>query len=338
MNSKDELITNMRQGYADFTGWLATLTPEQVTMPTDAVGWSVKDHVMHLAVWQAGVAALLNREDRAAGMGIDAATWASRDIEKTNAVSYEQHRYLPWRRVLRHFEDGHRRLLERVEALSWDDLHKPSGQFKPAGHETDEGNPVIELVQGDGFEHFVEHRPWLEAILDNADAPADPHARLLKGMDRAWNYLSGYMATLTDEQASVPQDHVGWTAKDHVMHFALWVGSVVTLLDKQPRHVYMGVDKALWDSGDYETINAALQARTRDLSWGEVQRRVEDSHRRLTERVRAMSWADLQKPYGSYLPAGEETNTGDPVVDRVSGNTYRHYPEHIEWMDAIVSP
>lgn len=332
--NKDELIAKMRQGYDEFTAYLKTFIPAQLTIPTDAAGWSVKDHVMHLAVWEGGVAAMLHKEARHEVMGVDVETWKSRDFDRINAVIQQQHRYLTFAEVMRRFESAHVRMMSAVEAMTWEDMHKPSGNFLPAGQENDEGRPVIQFIMGDSYAHYEEHRPWIDAIPDKAYAQ-DLDA-LLYRMGRAWDYLNGYMASLTDEQASVPKDAVGWTAKDHVMHFALWVGSVVVLLNKQPRHDYMGLDEALWESDEYDTINSILQTRHKDLSWSEVKRRVEDSHKRLTEKVKTMTWDELQQPYGHFLPAGQETDEGGPVVNRVAGNTFAHYSEHIEWMDAII--
>ena len=121
------------------------------------------------------------------------------------------------------------------------------------------------------------------------------------------------------------------------MHLAAWEDGVVALLNKQPRFVAMGIDEAVWEAHDLEQTNAAVQQTYRDLPWAEVMRRFEDAHSRLMAKVESMSTEELSKPYGNYLPAGQEDNEGDPVYTRIAGNTFAHYPEHIEWIDAIVS-
>ena len=67
---KAELLEKMRTGWNELLAFIATLTPEQMSTPTDAAGWTMKDHLMHLAVWQEGVYALLEGRDRAAAMGV----------------------------------------------------------------------------------------------------------------------------------------------------------------------------------------------------------------------------------------------------------------------------
>src|SRR5437868_10712543 len=79
--SKAELLAKIDQGWNDFQAYLMTLTPIQVTVPTDAAGWTALDHIIHLADWENGVLALLNKQDRAAAMGVDKATWATQEFD-----------------------------------------------------------------------------------------------------------------------------------------------------------------------------------------------------------------------------------------------------------------
>ena len=68
-----ELVSRMQKGWDDFQAYLKTLTLEQVTQPTDAAGWTVKDHIIHLATWEDGVYALLEKQPRHEQMGLDKA-------------------------------------------------------------------------------------------------------------------------------------------------------------------------------------------------------------------------------------------------------------------------
>src|SRR5262249_27962136 len=79
---KDELLEKIDKGWNDFNAYLMTLTPPEVTIPTDPAGWRALDHVIHLADWENGVLAMLNKQDRAAAMGVDKATWASQEFDK----------------------------------------------------------------------------------------------------------------------------------------------------------------------------------------------------------------------------------------------------------------
>ncbi|MBL8162006.1 MAG: maleylpyruvate isomerase N-terminal domain-containing protein, partial [Anaerolineae bacterium] len=46
--TKAEVLHNMDDGWQSFEAYLRTLSDEQMTVPKDAVGWTVKDHLTHL--------------------------------------------------------------------------------------------------------------------------------------------------------------------------------------------------------------------------------------------------------------------------------------------------
>jgi hypothetical protein len=332
---KDELIANMRRGYADFTLYIRAHDPTQLTILTDDAGWTVKDHAMHAVMWEESIYALLNRLPRAERMGIDPALIAAWDVEAINAAIQHRTRYLSVGDALRRFEETHTRVMAAVEALSQAELEQPLGNFLPEAPEQYKGDPIYLYIAGNSYEHYEEHRPWLDAIVAQPESVTE-RAVVLARMRKAWDYLHGYITALDEHEATEPTDAAGWTPKDHVMHLAVWEGGVAALLDRQDRLAYMGIDAALWAAHDYDAINAVIQQRHRDLSWEEVKRRLEESHQRLIAKVEALSQADLLKPYGNYLPIGQENDDGDPVVNRIAGNTFAHYPEHIEWIDAII--
>ncbi len=75
VSSRVELLQNIDAGWNRFYGYLKTLSDEQLSTPTDASGWTVKDHLTHLAIWEDGIYGLLMGHSRREQMGIDEATW-----------------------------------------------------------------------------------------------------------------------------------------------------------------------------------------------------------------------------------------------------------------------
>jgi hypothetical protein len=164
--SKAELIQKMETGWDMLDTFIRSLTPAQLTQPTDAAGWTVKDHLMHLVPWQDGVSALLEQqgESRAAAMGLDDATWG-KDMDEVNAIMQQHDRDLPLETVLQRLRGAHERMLSRVMALPEEALFYPYQQYDPASSYTD---PIIGWIVGDSYEHYAEHIPWMQAIVTGA--------------------------------------------------------------------------------------------------------------------------------------------------------------------------
>src|SRR4051794_1166729 len=88
---------------------------------------------------------------------------------------------------------------------------------------------------------------------------------LLRRMQAGWDELNRYIASLSDQQLTGPTDAAGWTVKDHLIHLAIWEDSVFGILEGLARHDYMGVDQEIWESGDFDRINAVIQQRFHDM-------------------------------------------------------------------------
>lgn len=161
-STKADLLRELEQGWADFHTYIASLTPEQLIMPRDAAGWSIKDHLVHLAMWQNGVSALLEQqgEPRWAGMGIDAKTW-DLELDDLNAAMQQKYRDLPLDEGLARLREAYERMHHIVVALPEDALFMPYTHYDPT---MPRDNPIIDWVVGDSYEHYAEHRPWIEAI------------------------------------------------------------------------------------------------------------------------------------------------------------------------------
>lgn len=158
-------------------------------------------------------------------------------------------------------------------------------------------------------------------------------AEILLRIDRTWQDFQAYLKTLDEQQLTTPTDAAGWTAKDHIMHLAVWEQGMLALLNKESRHGAMGLDDATWTSGDYDRMNAVIQQRHADKSLAEVLNVFNDTHARLVAKIEAMSEEDLQKPYRDYQPGADRS---EGVWNWIEGNTYEHYPEHQEWIGALI--
>lgn len=160
--NKSELLAAIDKGWRDLNTYIGTLTEAQMTQPIDAAGWTVKDHLMHLAVWEDGVLALLEKQSRRERMGIDAAMWKRWDFDEINAVIQQQHQDKSLAEVLKTHQEIHQRLIDHLQAASEEDLYRPSSFYDPESS----NNALVAHIIGNTFGHYEEHIPWMQAIIE----------------------------------------------------------------------------------------------------------------------------------------------------------------------------
>ena len=158
-----ELLERIERSRSELEGTLSSLSEEQMTKPGPS-GWSIKDHLAHLAVWELGIAALLSRRPRFAAMQVEEAVAQGKSEEEINDLIYRRHAGLTVAEARQVFEGAHRQLLEALQALGDEDLFKPYSAYLPEGSDPRQ-DPVINWIVGNTFGHFDEHHGYIQAIL-----------------------------------------------------------------------------------------------------------------------------------------------------------------------------
>lgn len=171
--SKAELLRRIAAGRREFDALIDSLNEQQLTRPGPE-GWSVKDHLAHLAMWEAGVAALLRREPRWEAMGVDAETVARNyegddDEDGINAIIHRQTKGLSLAEVKELFARAQRELTDAVEVMAEEDFHKTYRAFQP-DLPSDSGNPIWPVVVGNTYGHYAEHAEWIRELLAKQQA------------------------------------------------------------------------------------------------------------------------------------------------------------------------
>lgn len=155
------------------------------------------------------------------------------------------------------------------------------------------------------------------------DAMPRDKAELLDRIARGWDELHGALEALSEARLTAPGAD-GWSIKDHLAHLGAWERSAVAILEGQPRYQVLGVEAAVWQSGDTDQINAQVQARTRARPWAEVLADLRSAHAAMLAALEPRSWVELLVEYD-----------GAPILARIAGNTYEHYAEHLAGIAAL---
>lgn len=161
---KAELLERIGWSRAALEGAIDRLSETQLTAPRDQQGWSVKDHLAHLAAWERSLAYLLRGRPRHEGLGVDEAAYLEDDEDGLNAVIHEHNQARPLPEVLVAFRQSHEQVLDALAGLTDADLLKTYSHYLPDEPGQDSGEPILKRIVGNTEEHYAEHRRWIEAL------------------------------------------------------------------------------------------------------------------------------------------------------------------------------
>lgn len=124
-------------------------------------GWSIKDHLVHLAAWELSLLAVIQGRSTSEAMGIGAIE--PPEIDDINDLVWELHRDDSVEDAIQYSWDSHERLRSALGKLSSDDLLLPYSHYQPS--QPDRHQPLVEWVGPETFEHYAEHRAWIVEML-----------------------------------------------------------------------------------------------------------------------------------------------------------------------------
>jgi hypothetical protein len=126
-------------------------------------GWTVKDHLVHIAAWEHSLLALIEGRDRLAAMGLH--HLESEDTDAVNEVLWNKHRDEPAEDALRYFRESHEQLMAALRKLSSADLQLGYVHYQPdTAGDPDDDKPVIGWVMDNTYGHYEEHIGWIRAL------------------------------------------------------------------------------------------------------------------------------------------------------------------------------
>ena len=164
ITTKAVLLPEIERQWAALQTALARLSETQMTTLYDAQGWSVKDHLVHLAAWERSVVFFLQGKQRHEGLGVDETTYLDSTDDEINAVIQPQRKHLALAEVLAQLADTHEQLWALLQPLTDADLNLPYRHFLPDEPGEGDGPPAINVIYGNTAHHFAEHLAWIETL------------------------------------------------------------------------------------------------------------------------------------------------------------------------------
>jgi hypothetical protein len=152
---------------------------------------------------------------------------------------------------------------------------------------------------------------------------AETAATTLARFDEGWVSLDKTMNSLGERELTEIRDPAGWSAKDHLMHVAIWEQALLAKLDGRLRHQALGLDAATDDSEDYDALNAAIFEKTKARPVTEVLDAIRTTH----AKTRA------------HIAAFASGTTSAPAVDAFLADVpgyAEHYEQHGTWIKELI--
>ncbi|MEO1166527.1 MAG: ClbS/DfsB family four-helix bundle protein [Chloroflexota bacterium] len=163
--TRENLMQELTSTWSRFETYVTNLSESQGTRLKDAGGWSVKDHVIHVAVWEHAAFAMLEGKSKREELDITVEIW-EQDDDPINAVLYARHKDMPWEDVLKTLKENHARMVTKINALTADDLQLPHSHYQPT---STQDTPIIKWIHWDTVHHYDEHLTWIKAIVESQD-------------------------------------------------------------------------------------------------------------------------------------------------------------------------
>jgi len=157
---KAELIRRIQAARTELEDAIGKLDQEEITRPGPDGGWSVLDHLIHLAEWRWKLLAMIQGRAGNEGLGIDAQTYQTAGLDGVNAILYERNRQRPTTEKLAEFRRAHEAVLEAIDQLDEASLQR-------AYDLTDPSDPriLLEGIIGNTYGHDLEHLGWIREII-----------------------------------------------------------------------------------------------------------------------------------------------------------------------------
>lgn len=147
---KTELTQLIETGWAELLAAASQLTPAQLAAPL-ADAWTGSDLLAHITAWENRLLDLLQR-GRHHPDGFQLEGVEEWDVDHFNQGYYEANRTRPLADIQSEFHQVHAALMAEL-ALWPDDLNHPQWLA------WQNGPPLWEIIPGDTYEHYEEHRP-----------------------------------------------------------------------------------------------------------------------------------------------------------------------------------
>jgi len=166
ISTLSELKIVIDGSWSELEAFLAGLTEQQASVQDDQ-GWTVTDHVTHIAVWEDSVAILFRGKPRHEALGISESYYAQASFDEINEQIRQRMGHMPLSLAIEQLRQVHLTLMANFDSLSEAELSMAVRDFFSEAPRSDERR-VIDFFQDNTADHFKEHLGWMQTLLKRA--------------------------------------------------------------------------------------------------------------------------------------------------------------------------
>jgi hypothetical protein len=161
--TRGELDAAIESAWSELESFLAGVTEEGATA-RDSSGWTLKDHVTHIAVWADSVAVLFRGGSRHEALGISKRLYAKASFDEINEIIRQREAHLSLSDAVHRLRQVHNALMRAVRTLPDADLPRRVRDVFPLAPRKDERR-VIDFILDNTAAHYSEHLPWMRKLV-----------------------------------------------------------------------------------------------------------------------------------------------------------------------------
>ena len=164
--TRSEFLIRYQTSVEELQSLVSGYDIEQMLKLTDAAGWNVRDHLAHLSAWEATMIAFLRKEHQWEACGLTQEEHDTKDYDPSNEIIRQTTVNNSPADVIDAFKETNAEFLATLSTVSDSDLASKASDFHPDWKNKRNDVTVLFVVGGDTWEHFDEHRPWIEKIVN----------------------------------------------------------------------------------------------------------------------------------------------------------------------------
>ena len=160
---KTQLIAEIQSEREELETTLGAFSQEQMTRPLLEGGWTLKDLLAHITVWEQRMVRWveITLRDEVPEMLPEGLTWSDEDLNRWNQQTYLELRDKPLDDVLADFESSYRQALAVAQQATQEQL------FDRDRYAWRGGRPLYIMVAANTSWHYKEHNAQLRSLSEN---------------------------------------------------------------------------------------------------------------------------------------------------------------------------